>query len=91
MNEVDRIKDIKNKNGDYGIGGGNDKNNMIKKYKIEEEYKKNNYETNKKEKRNRSYMPKITPKSSEIKIKYSVKERKREHENNRKNFGKKTK
>ena len=50
---------------------------MVKKYKIEEEYKKNNYETNKKEKRNRSYMPKITPKSSEIKIKYSVKERKK--------------
>ena len=53
---------------------------MIKKYKIEDEYKKNNNETtmrkeNKKEKRVKNLMPKITPKSSEIKIKYSVKER----------------
>jgi hypothetical protein len=71
-----------------GNGGNGKSSNMTKIYRFEEESKKNNTVFSKKnerkiQQRSRSLIPKakFTPKSSEVKIKYTIKERKQSYNN----------
>jgi hypothetical protein len=78
-----------------GNGGNGKSSNMTKIYRFEEESKKNNTLFSKKkeerkiQQRSRSLIPKakFTPKSSEVKIKYTIKDRKQSYNNKKSENG----
>jgi hypothetical protein len=78
-----------------GNGGNGKSSNMTKIYRFEEESKKNNTVFSKKkeerkiQQRSRSLIPKVkfTPKSSEVKIKYTIKDRKQSYNNKKSENG----
>ena len=77
-----------------GNGGNGKSSNMTKIYRFEEETKKNSTVFSKKkerkiQQRSRSLIPKakFTPKSSEVKIKYTIKERKQSYNNKKSENG----
>ena len=77
-----------------GNGGNGKSSNMTKIYRFEEESKKNNTVFSKKnerkiQQRSRSLIPKakFTPKSSEVKIKYTIKDRKQSYNNKKSENG----